>query len=245
MAGSELDGLDGADAGMFAGAAWVLTPTPETSDDTFVAATALVRATGAEVVVMAPEAHDAMVAVTSHVPHLVAASLMCLADSRSNEALSLLRLAAGGFRDMTRVASGRPDIWRGICEQNSAAIDSALSELMRRLETIRASLRAGDLEQVMTTLTDARRARRSLMPSADQIETMDEIRVPIPDRPGAAADVFTLAADLGVNVHDFEITHSPEGAGGVVAVIVAREQTPLLRGGLLARGFKPSIRAAV
>lgn len=245
MAGSELDGLDGADASMFEGAAWVLAPTDDTSDATFAEVASMVRAVGAEVVVMAPEVHDALVAVTSHVPHLVAASLMCQAEARSSDALSLPRLAAGGFRDMTRVASGRPEIWRSICARNAAAIDHALGELVDRLEHLRAAVRDGELDDVMQILAEARVARRRLIPSADRLEEMDEMRVPIPDKPGAAAAVFTLAAELGVNVHDFEITHSAEGSGGVVTVVIARDQSALLRGGLLARGLKPSVHAAI
>ena len=87
---------------------------------------------GAEVVAMAPERHDEMVAVVSHVPHLTAASLMGVAADRAEEHAALLRLAAGGFRDMTRVASGQPDIWLDICAENRPAILSALDALIDR-----------------------------------------------------------------------------------------------------------------
>ena len=108
MAGSELDGLDGADAAMFEGAVWVLTPTPTTADSTFSQVAAVVAELGAEVVALPPDRHDQVVAVVSHVPHLTAATLMGLASDRAEEHAALLRLAAGGFRDMTRIASGPP-----------------------------------------------------------------------------------------------------------------------------------------
>ena len=108
MAGSELDGLDGADAAMFEGAVWVLTPTAETADTTFAAVARIVSDLGAEVVALPPDRHDTLVAVVSHVPHLTAATLMTLADQRAEEHAALLRLAAGGFRDMTRIAAGNP-----------------------------------------------------------------------------------------------------------------------------------------
>ena len=137
MAGSELDGLDGADASMFNGAVWVLTPTAGTDDVTFAHVAGVVAELGAEVVAMAPDRHDEMVAVVSHVPHLTAASLMGVAADRAEEHAALLRLAAGGFRDMTRVASGHPDIWLDICAENRPAILSALDALLDRLGEMR------------------------------------------------------------------------------------------------------------
>ncbi len=137
MAGSELEGLDGADADMFSGAVWVLTPTSATSHTTIAAVAAAVTALGAEMVAMAPDRHDEMVAVVSHVPHLTAASLMGLAADGADEHAALLRLAAGGFRDMTRIASGHPDIWLDICDQNRDAIVVALDRLIDRLGEMR------------------------------------------------------------------------------------------------------------
>ena len=115
MAGSELEGLEGADAEMFAGAVWVLTPTALTADADLTRLRSVIASLGAEVVALPPDRHDALVAVVSHVPHLTAATLMGLADQRADEHAALLRLAAGGFRDMTRIASGHPAIWPDIC----------------------------------------------------------------------------------------------------------------------------------
>ena len=118
MAGSELDGLDGAQADLFGGAVWVLTPVSDTDDATFALVTSVVASLGAEVVAIGPDRHDHLVAVVSHVPHLTAATLMGLASERAEEHAALLRLAAGGFRDMTRVASGRPGhLARHLCRE--------------------------------------------------------------------------------------------------------------------------------
>ena len=86
MAGSEQDGIDGADADLFAGAVWVLTPTAATDDADLRALRSVILDLGAEVVALAPEHHDALVAVVSHVPHLTAATLMRLADDRADRA---------------------------------------------------------------------------------------------------------------------------------------------------------------
>src|SRR5690606_33377964 len=92
MAGSELDGLDGADPEMFNGAIWVLTPTSEADDVTLAEVSGVVRVLGAEVLALTPERHDQVVAVVSHVPHLAAATLMQLAADRAEEHGALLRL---------------------------------------------------------------------------------------------------------------------------------------------------------
>jgi prephenate dehydrogenase len=242
MAGSELDGLDGADAAMFEGAVWVLTPTADTADATFAGVARIVSDLGAEVVALPPERHDALVAVVSHVPHLTAAALMTVADQRAEEHAALLRLAAGGFRDMTRIAAGQPALWLDICAENRIAIVDALDALVERLARMRATVADGEREALLAELTRARDARMNLPGRVAHSAEMAEIRTVIPDRPGAAAEVFTLAAELGVNVTDFEVYHSAEGERGVLILLVEAGQSELFRGGLMARGFRPSVR---
>ena len=242
MAGSELDGLDGADAAMFEGAVWVLTPTAETADTTFAAVARIVSDLGAEVVALPPDRHDTLVAVVSHVPHLTAAALMTVADQRAEEHAALLRLAAGGFRDMTRIAAGRPDLWLDICAENRTAIVDALDALVDRLSRMRQTVAGDERDVLLADLTRARDARINLPGRVARSAEMAEVRTVIPDRPGAAAEVFTLAAELGVNVTDFEVYHSAEGARGVLILLIDAAQGDLFRGGLIARGFRPSVR---
>src|SRR5690606_31688149 len=99
-----------------------------------------------------PERHDSIVAVVSHVPHLTAASLMGLADERSAEHRGLLRLAAGGFRDMTRIASGHPGIWPDICAENRTAIVDELDRLVASLGEVRDLVDTGDREGLLAVL---------------------------------------------------------------------------------------------
>jgi prephenate dehydrogenase len=242
MAGSELDGLDGADATMFEGAVWVLTPTASSSDHSFSVLAGLITKMGAEVVALEPQHHDDLVAIVSHVPHLTAATLMQLADNRSEEHLALLRLAAGGFRDMTRIASGRPGIWLDICEQNQDAIVRGLDSLISGLSEMREIVASGDRRALSSSLEQARRARMNLPIGAGSVENLVEVRIPIPDRPGAAADVFTLSGELAVNIYDFEIVHSAEGDRGVMVTVIRSEHADIFKGGLLARGFRPAVQ---
>jgi prephenate dehydrogenase len=241
MAGSELDGLDGAQADLFEGAVWVLTPASDSDDNVFARVASVVAGLGAEVVALAPERHDQLVAVVSHVPHLTAATLMGLASERADEHAALLRLAAGGFRDMTRVASGRPAIWLDICAENRVAIVEVLDQLIGGLTDVRDIIGDDDREALHTRLTEARQARANLPARVMHPEELAEVRIPIPDRAGAAAEVFTLAGELSVNIASFEVVHVAESTRGVAVVLIDRAMVELFRGGLLARGFRPAV----
>ncbi len=242
MAGSELEGLDGADGSMFEGAIWVLTPTTVTSDQTFSTVAAMAAELGAEVVALPPDRHDQVVAVISHVPHLTAATLMGLASERAEEHAALLRLAAGGFRDMTRIASGHPAIWLDICAENRPAILSALDGLIAGLSEMRGVVARDDRDALLDRLQRAREARTNLPARVNLPSELAEVRVPIPDRPGGAAEIFTLAAELGVNIADFEVVHSLEGSRGVAVILIDAAMIELYRGGLIARGYRPAVQ---
>jgi prephenate dehydrogenase len=242
MAGSEQEGVDGADAALFEGAVWVLTPTEGTDDAAYAAVRSVVSSLGAEVVALAPDRHDALVAVVSHVPHLAAATLMRLAADRSEEHAAVLRLAAGGFRDMTRIAAGHPGIWPDICAENRTAIVEVLDRLGDALGDMRDLVAKGDRDGLLDVLERARAARVNLPSRLARPDDLAEVRVPVPDRPGVLADVTTLATDLDVNILDLEIAHSGEGQQGVLILVIEAGMAERLRGGLVARGYRPSIR---
>jgi prephenate dehydrogenase len=241
MAGSEIDGLDGADASMFHGAVWVLTPSPSSSHRALTTVSRAVRELGAEMVAMSPARHDDMVAVVSHVPHLTAASLMGVAADGAEEHAALLRLAAGGFRDMTRIASGHPDIWLDICEQNRPAIVNALDRLIGGLGELRRIVDESDRDALLQRLQRARAARTNLPSRASKPEQLAELRIPIPDRLGAAAEIFTLAARESVNIANFEVVHLAENNVGVAVVIVDADAADRYRSALESHGFRPAV----
>ncbi|HVE93935.1 MAG TPA: prephenate dehydrogenase, partial [Acidimicrobiales bacterium] len=243
MAGSEQEGLSGADAALFSGATWVLTPTERTNASAHAAVRQVVASLGADVVELAPERHDELVALVSHVPHLAAATLMGIAASSAEEHATLLRLAAGGFRDMTRIAAGHPGIWPDICAENGDAIVAGLTTFVSALEEIRAVVAAGDRTALLDRLERARAARVNLPARLAAADDLVEMRIPVPDRPGVLAEVTTLASDLDVNIVDLEIAHSAEGDRGVLVIVVDSKAADLMRGALLARAYRPSVAA--
>jgi prephenate dehydrogenase len=241
MAGSEQEGVEGATADLFEAATWVLTPTEGTDAAAYAQVRQIIGTLGAEIVALPPERHDELVAVVSHVPHLAAATLMRLADQRSEEHRALLRLAAGGFRDMTRIASGHPGIWPDICSDNRAAIVGVLDELTDSLRHMRDVVAGDDRKQLLATLEQARAARVNLPARFRTAADLREVRVVVPDRPGVVADVAILAADLDVNIVDLEIAHSTEGPQGVLVMLIESDAVEVFRAGLVGRGYRPVV----
>ena len=242
MAGSEQEGIAGARADLFNGAAWVLTPGQNTDDDSFAFVRSTIVSLGADVVVIDPNSHDELVAVVSHVPHLTAGSLMRIADEHSQEHRPLLRLAAGGFRDMTRIAAGHPGIWPDICMDNASAITRVIDEVILSLEETRDLISKKDREKLFERLQQARTARVNLPTGVPDDVELAVVRVPVLDQPGELASLTLLASEIDVNIFDLEIAHSTEGQRGVVIMVVAEEKSERLLGALMAHGYRPSVR---
>ncbi len=240
MAGSEQVGVEGATADLFVGATWVLTPTATTDPDAYALVRNVLAEMGADVVALAPAQHDALVAVVSHVPHLTAATLMDLAAGLGQEHAVLLQLAAGGFRDMTRIAAGQPSIWPDICDDNAEAIVATLDLLIDALAAMRRRVAEHDHDSLLEILGRAAAARRVLSDRAPQPEELVEVRIPVQDRTGAIAEVTVLAAELGINIVDLEIAHSADGDRGVLVLVVDQLSAPTLVATLSDRGYRAS-----
>ena len=245
MAGSEQDGLAAADAQLFAGATWVLTPTPATHPSAQTTLHRLLSSIGAHVVALEPRHHDRLVAVVSHLPHLAAGALLNLAAERSLEAEGLFALAAGGFRDMTRVSSGRSGIWLDICEENAEAIVAVIDSYVDGLARIRDAIAEGDREAVQGLLEAARVARNRIPAKPGPLPArLAEIAVPIPDRPGVIAEVTTTIGNEGVNIEDIQIVHSAEGGRGVLYLVMAGGSPAERAAAALERaGYAPRLHA--
>jgi prephenate dehydrogenase len=243
MAGSEQLGVDGASADLFEGAVWVLTPNATTDPAAYALVRTVVSDLGAEVVALDPARHDEVVAVVSHVPHLTASALMSLASGRAEGQRTLLRLAAGGFRDMTRVSAGSPGIWPDICAENREAIVAVLDELIGSLGQLRTVVADDDRAGLLERLEAAQSARINLPSRVSQLGAVVELRIPIPDTPGVIAQITTLGTELGVNVADVQTAHSSEGDQGVLLLLVEADKGEAYRDALVALGYRPSLQA--
>lgn len=238
MAGSERSGVEAADGTLFQGATWVLTPTASSEPAAFERVSGLLRRIGAHVLAVDPESHDAMVAVSSHLPQVLASTLMGLAaDLAAQEGDGVLETAAGGFRDATRIAGSDPDLWVGILIENRDAVLEALDRFGERLGALRAALDDGDAVRLRGMLEAGRAGRRRLARREIADEVVDLV-VPVDDRPAALAAVTTTLGEAGINIGDLHMRHASDGSRGslVVAVIGARA-AERARSLLAARGF--------
>ncbi|MBW3604854.1 MAG: prephenate dehydrogenase [Actinobacteria bacterium] len=222
MAGSHETGPEHASGELFVGATYLLTPTTHTDPQAYRTLHRLVAGIGARPMAVDPGDHDRLVAVISHLPQLAATTLMNLAaDQAQRQHAGLLLLAAGGFRDATRVAASNPQLWLDICAENRAAIVTVLDDYAAQLAQLRATIAAADEERLRTVLMQAQQARRRLPRKAVGGGALVELLLPIPDRPGVLAEVTTSVGAVGVNIEDFSIDHAAEGGRGALRLIIA------------------------
>lgn len=239
MAGTEEEGIEAAKPGLFEGAWWILTPTERADPESYRLLHGILGRLGAQVMALDPARHDELMALISHLPHLTATALMNLAAERGREHAGLLALAAGGFRDVTRVAASSPEIWLDICRENHEAIARVLEMFAGRLLEVRDLVVEGKAEDLRGLFLSARESRRSL-PGKPLEGDLVEIQVPVPDRPGVLAEVTTLVGDLGINIENLEISHSAEGGRGVLhlSVLGTRQATSVIDA-LESKGYEP------
>jgi prephenate dehydrogenase len=220
MAGSERSGPDAADARLFQGATWVLTPTAATANDVLPTLSAFLRSLGARVVALPPDRHDELVAVVSHLPQVAASALADVAaDVVDATGDAVLAVAGGGFRDTTRIAASDPTLWLGILQGNRTAVLDALGAYTDRLAVVRGAIERDDWATVAAVLSRASAARRRLVPKEQVVEVVDVV-VPLHDRPGQLAHATTALGEAGVNVEDLAMRHATEGRRGALLVRV-------------------------
>jgi len=215
MAGSERSGLDAADPLLYQSALWVLCPPDDLDLARLAPLRAVIHAVGARIASIAPATHDAAVARISHVPQLVSSALAGWAGEDEQLAATALTLAAGGFRDMTRLALSPVDIWQDIIATNRTPIAAGLHELSDRLRTLADGLASTDALQ--TTFTAGREFRQRFhMPRKGILHDLTEFVVRLEDRPGQLLSLFAPLAEAEINVQDLEILKVREGESGTV-----------------------------
>ena len=150
---------------------------------------------------------------------------------------ALLRLAAGGFRDMTRISAGDPSIWPDILFENSEAVLAGLKGIQARLGRLTTILEDRDRDGLLRNLANAADARRHMPGRTAESSNLTEVRIPVPDRPGVLAEVTTLASNLQINIFDIEIAHSVEGSPGVLLLSLEASDASSMANALREQGF--------
>ena len=239
MGGSERSGPDGASAAVLDGIVWVLTPSPAADDGAASRLEAWVAKVSGQPVRMDPVRHDRLVAIVSHLPQVASTTLMGLAASEEAGEPEILLLAAGGFRDLTRLAASSPALWSDILLSNRDELARAIDLYTERLAAMRDLVLGGRWSDVERTFADAKGARLALAAKPQVKAGVGVIQVPVPDRPGVLAELTATLGERQVNIEDLQIVHSPEGGKGTVHLTVASASADAATRALEERGFEP------
>jgi prephenate dehydrogenase len=220
IAGAETAGVQNARADLFDGAAWYLTPRPDTSGILFERLHRLIVSFGARPTAIDAETHDRMLAAVSHLPHVLANVLVNQAASEVSDGEPIPRTGPS-FRDMTRVAGANSDIWTGIYLTNRDAIADEIDGVINRLQAIVESFRNANGEAIRAWNDQARDDRRRLLEAGLEGDTVTELRLSVPNRPGIVAQVALALGRAGVNIADMALAPAADMRSGSMTLWVA------------------------
>jgi prephenate dehydrogenase len=224
VAGSEARGAEHASADLFQGATWFLTPFPETEPERYRTVHGFVGSLGAVPVAVDPQAHDRLLALTSHLPHALANILLNQAGVARVDGHEALASGGGSLRDMTRVAGANARIWVDIFLDNADALRSALAEHRARVEELEQALAAGDAGFLARWIGDSALHRRRLLEQAyPDAGELQRLQLHVPDRPGVLSGIVQALGAERINIEDFELAHMTPERGGTLELLVAGE----------------------
>ena len=226
MAGSERVGFVNSKASLLENAYYILTPSPTISPDKVEDFRRLVVGLGAIPLILDCEKHDYVTAAISHLPHVVASSLVNLIREKDSNEGIMRMIAAGGFKDITRIASSSPVMWQQICLTNKENLSELLSLYITTLTDFKEAIDQGDADGLYQRFDEARIYRDSFAnASSGPIKRSFSINVDIADHAGALAHIVTLLAEQDLSIKNIAITHNRESEDGVLRVEFYREDS--------------------
>jgi len=217
MAGSHKHGIEAAKAHLFENAIYVLSPSVRSTPEMLDILKEALASTKSKFVTLKPEEHDEMTGVVSHFPHLIASSLVHQAKKWELTHDYLPKLAAGGFRDITRIASSNPKMWQDIFYHNSGKISVLLQEWIDEMQQLKELVEGNEKENIITYLQSAKQYRDGIPEkSKGAIPAFYDLYVDIRDQTGAIASVIQLLAEKEISIKNIEILEVREGITGVL-----------------------------
>ncbi|SDI98274.1 prephenate dehydrogenase [Salimicrobium halophilum] len=218
MSGSHKNGFTAAKPHLFENAIYVLTPGSD-EEDGVEELKNILSETKARFLTLSTKEHDEMTAVISHFPHLIASSLVHQARKWQQTHPELKNLAAGGFRDITRIASSNPPLWQDIFFQNNDQLIHMLEDWIKEMTELKTYLQNGHEEDTLRYLTEAKVYRDGLpVKEKGAIPAFYDIFVDIYDQPGAIHKVIEILATADINIKNIEILEIREGITGVLRI---------------------------
>ena len=219
MAGSEKSGFANSKAMLIENAYFILTPSKNVSQEKVDRYQNFVSSLKALPVVLDYEEHDHITGTISHLPHIIAASLVNFVKDTDSKEEYMKHLAAGGFKDITRIASSSPTMWQHICAKNTDNIAEILGQYIETLQSAKEIVENGD-EQGIYNLFDSSRSYRNSIPStsAGPIKKAYAVYCDIIDEAGGIATIATILASNGINLKNIGIVHNREFEEGVLRI---------------------------
>lgn len=226
MAGSERCGYINSKALLLENAYYILTPCKEVPAETVREFRELIASLGALPLVLSCNQHDYVTAAISHLPHIVASSLVNLIKDSDSEEGIMKMIAAGGFKDITRIASSSPFMWQQICLTNRENISTLLSSYINSLIQIKSQIDLAGSDALYQFFDGARNYRDSFIDaSSGPIKKSFSLSIDIADEPGALAAIATILALHQINIKNIGIVHNREQEGGVLKVEFYQEKS--------------------
>ncbi|MFP7169400.1 prephenate dehydrogenase [Terribacillus halophilus] len=234
MAGSHKHGIEASKAHLFENAIYVLTPVKRAEESDLDRLKDLLDGTKSTFITLTAEEHDEMTGVVSHFPHLIASALVQQAKKWETKHSFLPKLAAGGFRDITRIASSNPGMWQDIFFQNKEKMALLLDDWIEEMQKFRKLLLEDHKQEIHTYLEEAKHYRDGLEPrKKGAIPGYYDLYVDITDQPGALQKVLTIIADAGLSIVNIQILELREGLTGVLRLSFAEQKIQLKAKGVL------------
>ncbi|MGC5324576.1 prephenate dehydrogenase [Brevibacillus sp. SYSU BS000544] len=241
MAGSHKSGVDAATDRLFENAYYVLTPNENASEEQIEKLKNILSYTKAKLVVMDPAEHDRVVGAVSHFPHILAAVLVNQVAKYNNESEWHHRLAAGGFRDITRIASSNPRMWRDVLLNNRDFLLQIASDWRRELDEIMQLVQEGNRNEIEQFFVSAREFRESLPEKRKgALPALYDLYIDIPDHPGEIGRITTLLGAKEISITNLRIIENREDIYGALR-ITFRSETELEKGEELLRFFEYNV----
>ncbi len=219
MAGSEKTGYNAATDVLLQNAYYAITPTAETTEDKLAFYTELVKLTGAIPIVVDPDEHDYAVAGISHVPHLIAAGLVNTVRENDTADGLMKLMAAGGFKDITRIASSSADMWSQICSVNADQISAFLGRYIDYMTSLKEMVDTHNTSGIAEAFTESKEYRDSIdIQKKGVLPIRYAVYCDIEDKEGALSSITALLSDNGINIKNIEIIHNREYMQGVLLI---------------------------
>lgn len=224
MTGSEKTGYDHSNPMLMENAYYILTPTKDVSQDKVMTIYKIVRDMKAIPIVLDHHEHDDITAAISHVPHLVASTLVNLIRENDDENEKMKMLAAGGFKDITRIASSSPSLWESICMSNAKSILKFLEKFISSLESIKESLAEHNGDAIYEAFDTASQYRASIPNRSGLMQPVFDLYLDIKDETGAIATIAVMLASHNISIKNIGIIHNREFQQGVLRIETYKEE---------------------